>query len=148
LGATGGRVFAIYLTEVMLLAAIGTAIGLIIGAMLPFAISAAFGSVLPLPIVPDLHAGELGFAVLYGYLTALAFALWPLGRAHDVPVSALYRDAVAPAGRVPRPRYIVLTALVILTLATLSVALAYDARIAAIFIAAAARVIVLLHLVA
>ena len=53
---------------------------------------------------------ELSFAVLYGFLTALAFALWPLGRAHDVPVSALYRDAVAPERRYPRPRYIVLTA--------------------------------------
>src|SRR5438105_361250 len=96
LGATGGRVLAIYLTELMLLAAIGTTVGLVVGAILPFVISAAFGSVLPLPIVPDLHGGELGFAVLYGFLTALAFALWPLGRAHDVPVSALYRDAVAP----------------------------------------------------
>ena len=101
LGATGARVFAIYLVEVMLLAAIGTAIGLVIGAILPFAIAAAFGGVMPLPIEPALHAAELSFAVLYGFLTALAFALWPLGRAHDVPVSALYRDAVAPERRYP-----------------------------------------------
>ena len=46
--------------------------------------------------------------MLYGFLTALAFALWPLGRAHDVPVSALYRDAVAPERRIPRKRYVVL----------------------------------------
>ena len=59
LGATGGRVFAIYLTEVMLLAAVGTAIGLVVGAALPFAISAAFGAIMPLPIEPALHAGEL-----------------------------------------------------------------------------------------
>src|SRR4029078_2150486 len=52
LGATGARVFAIYLIEVMVLAAAGTALGLIIGAALPFAISAAFGAVLPLPIEP------------------------------------------------------------------------------------------------
>ena len=101
----------------MLLAAVGTAIGLVVGAILPFAISAAFGSVLPLPIEPALHAGELSFAVLYGFLTALAFALWPLGRAHDVPVSALYRDAVAPERRIPRKRYVVLTALVVAALA-------------------------------
>jgi len=47
-----------------------------------------------LPIEPALHAGELSFAVLYGFLTALAFALWPLGRAHDVPVE--YREYVTP----------------------------------------------------
>ena len=74
--------FAIYLTEVMLLAAVGTTVGLVVGAILPFAIAAAFGSVLPLPIVPDLHGGELGFAVLYGFprfLAALGEAL-PAGQ--------------------------------------------------------------------
>ena len=147
-GATGGRVFAIYLTEVMILAAIGTAIGLVIGALLPFAISAAFGSVMPLPINPALHAGQLSVAVLYGFLTALAFALWPLGRAHDVPVSALYRDAVAPERRIPRLRYVVLTTLVIATLAALAIGLAFDRKIAAIFIAAAVCVFVVLRLVA
>jgi putative ABC transport system permease protein len=148
LGATGGRVFAMYLIEVLLLAAIGSAIGLLVGGVLPFAAAAAFRDVLPLPIEPALHAQELALAVLYGFLTALAFALWPLGRAHDVPVSALYRDAVAPTRRLPRPRYILLTALVVATLAGLSVALAYDRRIAAIFIVAAALVFVLLRLVA
>src|SRR5206468_4251794 len=133
LGATGGRIFAIYLTEVMLLAAVGTAIGLAVGAILPFAISAAFGGILPLPIVPALHGGELAFAVLYGFLTALAFALWPLGRAHDVPVSALYRDMVAPERRIPRKRYVVFTAIVIAALAALAILLAYDRKIAAIF---------------
>ena len=148
LGATGGRVFAVYLTEVMLLAAIGTAIGLAVGAMLPFAIAAAFGSVMPLPIEPALHTPELSFAVIYGFLTALAFALWPLGRAHDVPVSALYRDAVAPERRIPRKRYVALTALTVVTLAALAVVLAYDRKIAAIFIVAAAAVFVVLRLVA
>jgi len=148
LGATGGRIYAIYLTEVMLLAGVGVAIGLIVGAILPFAITAAFGSVLPLPIVPALHSGELALAVLYGFLTALAFALWPLGRAHDVPVSALYRDMVAPQRRLPRPRYIALTAAVIIALTALDSLLAYDRKIAAIFVAAAACVFLALRTVA
>ena len=81
----------------MLLAAIGTAIGLVIGAALPFADRLGHSApCMPLPIAPALHAGELALALLYGLLTALAFALWPLGRAHDVPVSALFRDEVAP----------------------------------------------------
>ena len=148
LGATGARVFAIYLTEVTMLAVVGALIGLAAGAVMPFAISAAFGSVLPLPIVPALHPGELALAVLYGLLTALAFALWPLGRAHDVPVSALYRDAVAPQRRIPRTRYVLLTVLVIVALAGMAVALAYDRKIAAMFIAAAACVFVALRIVA
>jgi len=148
LGATGGRIFAIYLCEVMLLAAIGTVIGLVIGLALPFAIAFALDGVIPLPIEPAVHPGEALFAVGYGFLTALAFALWPLGRAHDVPVSALYRDAVAPERRLPRKRYIVLTVAVVTLLAAMAIGLAYDRKIAAIFIAAAAGVFLLLRLVA
>jgi putative ABC transport system permease protein len=148
LGATGGRVFAIYLTEVMLLAAVGTGIGLIVGLALPFAIAGAFGNVIPLPIEPALHLGEAIFAVGYGFLTALAFALWPLGRAHDVPVSALYRDAVAPQRRWPRKRYVALALLVVGLLIALAIGLAYDRKIAAIFVAAAALVFLALRLVA
>ena len=148
LGATGGRIFAIYLTEVMLLAAVGTAIGLVAGLALPFAIASLLGGVIPLPIEPALHPGEAVFAVAYGFLTALAFALWPLARAHDVPVSALYRDAVAPDPRLPRKRYIVLVVLVVALFAALAIGLAYDRKIAAIFVAAAACVFVVLRLVA
>ena len=66
LGATGGRVFLIYLVQVMAIAAIGTAIGLVIGAALPFAISWAFGSILPLPIEPALQPYELALAGMFG----------------------------------------------------------------------------------
>ena len=148
LGATGGRVFTIYLIEVMGLAAFGTAIGLAVGALLPYGVSAAFGSVLPLPIEPTVHPEQLAFAVMYGFLTALAFALWPLGRAHDVPVSALYRDAVAPERRWPRRRYVVLTVLTVGLLAALAIGLAYDRKIAAIFVGAAAAVFIVLRFVA
>lgn len=150
LGATGGRVFAIYLSQVLVLAAVGSVIGLAIGASLPFAIAAAFGKVLPLPVAPALHAGELLLALIYGLLTALAFALWPLGRAHDVPVSALFRDQITQEGgkhRWPRRRYVVATALAVAAVAALSIFLAYDRKIAAIFVAAAAAVFVALQIV-
>jgi putative ABC transport system permease protein len=84
----------------------------------------------------------------YGLLTALAFAIWPLGRAHDVPVSALFRDAVAPESGWPRRRYVIAAGLVVAALAAAAVMLAYDRRIAMIFVAAAAAVFVTLRLVA
>ncbi len=148
LGATGGRVFAIYLMQVSLLSAIGAAIGIAIGAALPFGIAAAFGPLIPLPIAPALHPDELALAFAYGLLTALAFALWPLGRAHDVPVSALFRDAVAPGTRWPRRRYIVATAVVVAVLVAAAVTQTYDRRIAMIFVGAAAAVFMTLQLVA
>ena len=52
--------------------------------------------VLPLPLAPGPYPGQLGLALAYGVLTTATFALWPLGRAHDMPVSALFRDEVAP----------------------------------------------------
>ncbi len=147
-GATGGRVFAIYLVQVMALSLIGATIGLVLGAALPFAISAAFGTILPLPIEPSLQASQLALALLYGLLTALAFALWPLGRAHDVPVSALFRDAVAPERRWPRLRYVLATAVAAGVLAACAIFLAYDRRIAAMFVMSAGLVFVALHFVA
>ena len=147
LGASGGRVFAIYLLQVLALSLIGALIGLALGAALPFAISASFGAVIPLPIAPALHPLELVLALLYGLLTALAFAVWPLGRAQDVPVSALFRDAVSPERRWPRRRYILGAGGVIALLAGFAVFDAYDRRIAAIFIAAAAAVFLMLQLV-
>lgn len=148
LGASGRRVFAIYLTQVVLLALVGGVIGAAVGATLPFVIWWTFGAIIPLPILPALHPGELMLAMIYGVLTALAFALWPLGRAHDVPVGALFRDMVAPQLCWPRKRYIALTGLAIATLAALAVLLAYDRRVAVIYVATAAAVFVLLRIVA
>jgi putative ABC transport system permease protein len=148
LGATGGGVFAIYLTQAMVMAFIGAIPGLALGAALPFLIAWGFGSILPLPIAPMVHLEDLALALLYGLLTALAFAIWPLGRVHDVSVSALFRDEVAPERRWPRPVYIALTVAAVTLLAILAVKLAYDQRIAAIFVAAAAGVFLSLRLVA
>jgi putative ABC transport system permease protein len=148
LGATGSRVFSIYLTQVLVLAALGILIGLLIGAALPFLIVAAFAPVIPVPIVPALHPGALLLALIDGLLTALAFALWPLGRAHDLPVSALFRDDVAPIRPVPRPRYLAASAVTIAALAGFAVALAYDRHVAAWFVAAAAMLFIVLRALA
>jgi putative ABC transport system permease protein len=148
LGATGARVFGIYLAQVLLLGLIGGVIGVALGALLPFVVSWTLGPLIPLPIEPAVHAGELALALVYGLLTALAFALWPLGRAHDVPVGALFRDAVAPQPRWPRTIYMALTVLAVATLTALAVLLAYDRRVAVIYVGTAAAVFVLLRLVA
>jgi putative ABC transport system permease protein len=148
LGASGARVFAVYLTQVLLLALIGGAIGLALGAALPFAVVWILGPLIPLPIVPALHAGDLALALVYGLLTALAFTLWPLGRAHDVPVGALFRDQVAPQPRLPRKPYMALALLAAVALIALAVLLAYDRRVAVIYVMTAAAVFVLLRLVA
>ncbi|MGA2125999.1 MAG: FtsX-like permease family protein [Xanthobacteraceae bacterium] len=148
LGASSGRIFAIYLIQVLVLALIGSVAGLALGAALPFLIAAVLGSVIPIPLAPAVHPAELALALVYGLLTAIAFALWPLGRGRDVPASALFRDAVAPERRLPRKRYIVATAATAAVLAGLAIMLAFDRNVAAIFIAAAVVVFATLRFVA
>ncbi|WP_375454460.1 ABC transporter permease [uncultured Methylobacterium sp.] len=147
-GAPGSQVVGLYLTQVMLIAGLGTLIGLAAGASLPFAIDALFRESLPLPLNPTLAPLELLQAAAYGLLTALAFAITPLGRAHDIPVSGLFRDAVEPAASRIRPRYRVILGLALAALVMLAVGTAFDRRIALIFIAAAGLAFGLLRLVA
>jgi putative ABC transport system permease protein len=145
LGATGRDVFAIYLTQVVVLAVIGSAIGLAAGAALPFIIVGVFGKLLPLPVVSALHPDELALSFIYGLLTALAFGLWPLGRVHDVPVAALFREAVTSTWHRPRWRYLALMAVVIALLITVAIGLAYDKRVATVFVASSVLVFALLR---
>jgi putative ABC transport system permease protein len=145
LGATGRDVFTIYLTQVIVVAGIGSVIGLVAGAALPFIIVGVFGKLLPLPVVPALHADELALSLVYGLLTALAFGLWPLGRVHDVPVAALFREAVTSEWHRPRWRYLALMAVVIALLIAVVIGLAYDKRVAAVFVASSVVVFALLR---
>ncbi|WP_375415035.1 ABC transporter permease [uncultured Bradyrhizobium sp.] len=145
IGATGGDVFTIYLTQVVALAAIGSLIGLAAGAALPYLVVGLFGQLLPLPVVPALHPAQLGLSLVYGVLTALAFGLWPLGRVHDVPVAALFREAVT--GEWHRPRWPTLASMaaVILALIGIAIGLAYDKRVAAVFVVSSIVVFALLR---
>jgi putative ABC transport system permease protein len=148
LGASGRRIFSIYLTQVLIMAFAGGSLGVALGAVLPFVIAWTFGAIIPLPLVPAFHPGELILALMYGLLTALVFTLWPLGRAHDVPVAELFRDMVAPQSHRPRKRYVAFTAVAVLVLAASAVLLAYDRRVAVIYVATAAGVFMLLRMVA
>jgi putative ABC transport system permease protein len=148
LGATGRDVFTIYLTQVIVLAGIGSVIGLAAGAALPFVIVGLFGKLLPLPVIPALHPDELALSFIYGLLTALAFGLWPLGRVHDVPVAALFREEVVREWHRPRWSYLALMAVVIALLIGVAIGLAYDKRVAAVFVVSSIVVFAVLRGVA
>ena len=148
LGATGGTVFAVSLTQVMVVALLGIAIGLAIGTALPWIVVLGFGSLIPFPLVATLVPSALGLGALYGALTALAFSLGALGRAHDIPVSALFRDTVDPDAQPLRLRYRMAITLAVLALSGVTVGFAADHRIAAIYVAATVLAFVLLRGVA
>ena len=147
-GAPGRAVFAMGLVQVLLVAAIGVAAGLLVGAALPFVAVAAFGNLIPFPMVAAVYPGALGLGAIYGILTALVFSLGALGRAHDVPVSALFRDQVEPERSALRLPYRVALGLSVTALVGTAVGFSSDHRLAVYYVLATVVAFLLLRLVA
>ncbi len=148
LGATGATVFGLMLLEVGLIAVGGILAGVVLGAAMPFLVAALFGAVLPFPLAPSVYPSQIAEGFLYGGGTALAFSLAPLGRAHDVPVSALFRDHVEPNGGRLRWRYRAMVAAAGLGLVATVLLLSPQRSLAGYYIAATAVGFGLLRLVA
>lgn len=122
-GATSGMIFSVFLTQVLLIASIGVAIGLMLGLALPFLLNAIYGDALPIRATVTISPWSVATAAAYGFLVALVFTLWPLGRAELVRAGVLFREEVAPEQVWPRPRVIAMTvgaAGVLMLLAVLS----------------------------
>jgi putative ABC transport system permease protein len=138
LGASSGLVFAVYLLQVGALAVLGIVLGLILGAVLPVAGSGLLASVLPVPVKFGLYPAPLALAGLFGFMIALCFALWPLGRAAEIPGGALFREGLVAETARPRVALIVVNALVAAALIGIIVGAANDRRFALFFCLAAA----------
>ena len=137
LGAPARVIFATYLALVLVLAAGGIVIGIAVGALAPWGAKAGFGSLLPLPIALGIYPAPLAIAFLFGLLTALAFSLWPLGRARAVRAASLFRDAISPAAARPGIGILLAIAVAVLLLAALAVATAPNHALAFWFVLAA-----------
>lgn len=133
-GAPAGLVFRIYLTQVLLLALAGIAIGLAVGALAPPALSGLLRAYLPFDAAIGFYPGPIILATVYGLLTALAFALWPLARAREVPAAALLRDVAAPSTTRPKPIFIAAVAGAFMILAATAVLTAERIDFAAWFV--------------
>jgi putative ABC transport system permease protein len=147
LGASGGFVFVVYLVQILIIAALGIAVGLVLGALMPFAASAALQSVIPVPAQGGFYPGALAMAALFGLLVTLAFALLPLGRARDVPATALFREMGLEGRGFPRPVYVASALGIALVLAALAILFSGDQRIASIFVGATVFAFLVLRLV-
>lgn len=136
LGASGGFVFTVYLVQILMIATIGVIVGLAVGALMPFAASAALSAVIPVPAAGGVYPGALAMAALFGFLVTLAFALLPLGRARSVPATALFREMGFGGGGLPRFIYVAAAAGLGILLALLAIWFSSDRFIAAIFVGA------------
>ncbi len=137
LGAPGRLVFLTGFFQVMALAALGSLIGVLLGALVPMAAAPLLADKLPVAARVAVYPGPLSLAAAFGMIAATAFSIWPLAAAREVPAAALFRDLVAPARRWPRLGYVLLNLAAAAALAALALGWAHDKRVAAWFVVGA-----------
>ncbi|MGB6120149.1 MAG: ABC transporter permease [Mesorhizobium sp.] len=147
-GASGGFIFALYLTQVLIVAGIGIVIGLGIAMLMPYLASTALSAVIPVPAQAGIYPGALALAIVFGLLTTLAFAILPLGRARDIPATALFRELGLESSGRPRVIYLLAAGLIACVLAALAVWFAADRRVAIVFVSSALAAFLILRVVA
>lgn len=100
LGAPERLVFATYFLQLGALALVGIAVGLAVGAGLPFLAKPLIADLLPLRARIDIYAEPLAVAGTFGLLVSLLFALLPLLRARAVSAATLMRGAAMGTRRI------------------------------------------------
>lgn len=138
LGASGREIFAVYLIQIGALTLLGVAVGLALGGLLPALVGPLFADRLPVPALFGLYVRPLAEAALYGVLTALVFALWPLARTREVRAAALFRDAAVPYRGWPAAKAAAVIAVLAVALVGSAVALSGAPLFAAWFCAGVA----------
>ena len=148
LGAPAALVTRLYLLQVLVLASLGIALGLAVGAVAP-SVAAPFlaerlnvsvgGAPAPLPLI---------LAAAMGYLTALLFALRPLAAAQALPAAGLFRGHLQMERR-RWPRWLLPATLRLGgALAALAILGSDDRGFAAGFVAGAAATLLIFRLAA
>ncbi|NYS25935.1 FtsX-like permease family protein [Rhodobacteraceae bacterium 2376] len=126
LGAETRTILAVYFLQIGALTALGIALGMVLGALVPFAVAPLLADQLPVPPQVVFRPAPLLEAALYGALTALVFTLWPLARTENVRAAAIFRGIGSEATVWPRWPYLAAIAAV---LALLTAAAAWFAEV-------------------
>ena len=133
LGASNQQIFLIHLTQVVVIALVGIAIGLLIGLAFPLVLTPLLGDALPVQTAFSVRPWSLAIASAYGLLVALLFTVWPLGRASAIRAAVLFRDEVAPDRVWPPVWIIIATASIAALLLAVALATSESQRIALYF---------------
>jgi putative ABC transport system permease protein len=131
LGASGSQVFAIALVQITIAGLIATLLGLILGSLIPIFAASWLHQISDLPFTPSINLQGILTGGCYGLLVTFIFAVIPLGRIHEMPVSRLLRDDDQP---LQLWRYSILSAVAALLLAGLTLFSASDVKLGVIYI--------------
>lgn len=143
LGAGSADILRIYLVQILAVSALAILGGLVAGALIPPAIIAAAGDVLPVKPGFAIHPLPLAVSAVYGLLIAFIFALPPLARARHIPAAGLFRSLVE-GYRWPDRATMIAVGAGIAAIVVLALVTAREAVFSAWFMAAATGVLLLL----
>ncbi|MSP48042.1 MAG: FtsX-like permease family protein [Alphaproteobacteria bacterium] len=145
LGAPARLAFATYLILVLVMAAGGILLGLLLGAVTPVMFAKALASVLPIQARVGIYWQPLAVAAACGVFTTLAFAFVPLARASQVSPGDLFRAQISPPRRFPGWLPILGTAAAFVALCLLMVSTAQDRWLALWFLLGAVGSVLVFH---
>lgn len=143
LGLRDGRLAALVLLQILMLAVLASALGVVLGLALAWGGARVAAGSLPLQLSLPALAPPALVALLFGVLTALVFSLPALGRALSVSPAALFRGPEGQALHTPRGVQGLTAVLAFITLAALVLALP-DVRFGLAFVASTALLLALL----
>ncbi|KXJ51293.1 MAG: hypothetical protein AXW12_02995 [Thalassospira sp. Nap_22] len=144
IGASHGLVLRIYFLQILVLALIGIAIGLLIGAVTPALIEPLLSGRLPIDVTLGPALPSLIIATSFGVLTTLVFALPSLLRAREIPAARLFRASAGLfSGSPVRKRDLPYIGVPLVLLLILTVLTATDKAIALGFIGGSAAAVVI-----
>ena len=144
LGLRDGRLAAMVLIQILMLALLASGVGVLLGNALALAGALATAERLPIALLLGGLWQPSLVALAFGVLTAVAFALPALGRALSVMPAALFRGVDGVSLRTPRRAWL-LTGAVALAVVTLLVLALPDPRFGLAFVLATALLLGLLN---
>jgi len=103
LGAPSRLIFQTYLLQILTLSFLGIALGLILGAVIPWLTIELIRDHLPVAPQAGIYPFALLKAAVFGFLVSVTFTLWPLAQARQTPAANLFRTNVMPHIVWPKP---------------------------------------------
>lgn len=148
LGAPATIITLTYLIQISFIAIIGIVAGLIVGVATPLIAMHYLDGVLPVPNELAFYPQALILAASFGFITTIAFTILPLGKAREVPATAMFREQSFDDNKSPALPYRIVTAVLLALLIGLAFYTSTDHRIASVFIGAIFFAFIILRIVA
>ena len=111
LGATPKQIFWIYTIQIAIYTSLSVALGLLVGALAPFAIRPFLPNGLKDVALIALYPWALFEAAVYGTLGSAIFSIWPLAKTEKIRPANLFRGGTTQ--KWPAPRFLIVQSILL-----------------------------------